>query len=130
MVSEVELAQVESQYQQALAAIPSLERQIAQQENLLSVLLGRNPGLIPRGMAIEQLIDPGIPGALPSSLLERRPDILQAEQNLRAANAQIGVAKSLYYPTLSLTGAAGPRQHVARRLRVGRFGHRLPGRDV
>ena len=107
VVSEVELAQVQSQYQQALAAIPSIERQIAQQENLLSVLLGRNPELIPRGMAIDQLMAPGIPGALPSSLLERRPDILQAEQDLHATNAQIGVAKSLYYPTLSLTGALG-----------------------
>ena len=107
VVSEVELSQIDSQYQQALAAIPSVERQVAQQENLLSVLLGRNPELIPRGMSIDQFVAPGIPGALPSSLLERRPDILQAEQDLRAANAQIGVAKSLYYPTLSLTGALG-----------------------
>ncbi len=107
VVSEVELAQVQSQYQQALAVIPALERQIAVQENLLSILLGRNPEMIPRGMTIDQLVEPGIPGALPSSLLERRPDILQAEQDLRAANAQIGVAKSLYYPTLSLTGALG-----------------------
>jgi multidrug efflux system outer membrane protein len=107
VVSEVELAQVQSQYQQALAVIPSLERQIAVQENLLSILLGRNPELIPRGMTIDQLAEPGIPGALPSSLLERRPDILDAEQRLRASNAQIGVAKSLYYPTLSLTGVLG-----------------------
>jgi multidrug efflux system outer membrane protein len=107
VVSEVELAQVQSQYQQALAAVPSIERQIALQENLLSILLGRNPEAIPRGKSIEQLTEPGIPGALPSALLERRPDILQAEQQLRASNAQIGVAKSLYYPTLSLTGALG-----------------------
>jgi multidrug efflux system outer membrane protein len=107
VVSEVELAQIQSQYQQALAAIPSLERQIALQENLLSILLARNPGPIPRGRSIEELIEPGIPGALPSTLLERRPDILQAEQRMRAANAQIGVAKSLYYPTLSLTGVFG-----------------------
>jgi outer membrane protein, multidrug efflux system len=107
VVSDVELAQIQSQYQQALAVIPSIERQVAVQENLLSILLGRNPGLIPRGMTIDQLIEPGIPGALPSSLLERRPDVLQAEQQLRAANAQIGVAKSLYYPTLSLTGVLG-----------------------
>ena len=107
VVSEVEVAQVESQYQQALAVIPSLERQIAVQENLLSILLGRNPELIPRGMTIDQLIEPGIPGALPATLLERRPDILDAEQRLHASNAQIGVAKSLYYPTLSLTGALG-----------------------
>ncbi len=107
VVSQVELAQVESQYQQALAAIPALEQQIAAQENLIAILLGRNPGPIPRGLTIDELATPGIPGGLPSTLLERRPDILQAEQNLVAANANIGVAKSLYFPTLSLTGALG-----------------------
>jgi multidrug efflux system outer membrane protein len=106
-VSEVERSQVESQYQQAQAAVPSFERQVAQQEDLLSVLLGRNPGDIPRGKTIEELLEPTIPPDLPASLLERRPDILQAEQNLHAVNAQIGVAKSLYYPTLSLTGLLG-----------------------
>ena len=107
VVSEVERSQVESQYRQAQAAIPSFERQVAQQENLLSVLLGRNPGDIPRGKRIEELLDPAIPPGLPAVLLERRPDILQAEQNLRAANATIGIAKSLYFPTLSLTGFLG-----------------------
>ena len=106
-VSEVERSQVESQYRQAQAAVPSLERQVAVQENLLAVLLGRNPGDIPRGKPIEELVDPAVPMNLPSTLLERRPDVLQAEQNLRSANAQIGVAKSLYYPTLSLTGFFG-----------------------
>ncbi len=107
VVSQVEVAQVESQYQQALAAIPALEQQIAAQENLISILLGRNPGPIERGKAIDELVAPAIPGDLPSTLLERRPDILQAEQNLVAANANIGVARSLYYPTLSLTGVLG-----------------------
>jgi multidrug efflux system outer membrane protein len=107
VVSEVERSQVESQYRQAQAAIPSFERQVAQQENLLSVLIGRNPGDIPRGKRIDELVDPAIPPGLPAALLERRPDILQAEQNLRAANATIGVAKSLYFPTLSLTGFLG-----------------------
>jgi multidrug efflux system outer membrane protein len=107
VVSEVELAQVQSQYQQALAAIPGLEQQIAAQENLLSILLGRNPGPIPRGRTIDELATPGIPGDLPSTLLERRPDILQAEQTLVAANANVGVARALYYPTLSLTGLLG-----------------------
>ncbi len=107
VVSQVEVAQVASQYQQALAAIPSIERQIASQENLISVLLGRNPGPIPRGRAIEEFVAPGIPGELPSTLLERRPDILQAEQTLVAANANVGVAKSLYYPSLTLTGVLG-----------------------
>jgi len=107
VVSQVEVSQIESQYQQALAAIPELERQISAQENLISVLLGRNPGPIARGKAIDELIAPAIPGDLPSTLLERRPDILQAEQNLVAANANIGVARSLYFPTLSLTGVLG-----------------------
>jgi multidrug efflux system outer membrane protein len=106
-VSQVEVSQVESQYQQALAAIPSLEQQIAAQENLISVLLGRNPGPIPRGRTIDELAAPSIPGDLPSTLLERRPDILQAEQNLVAANANIGVARSLYFPDFSLTGLLG-----------------------
>jgi len=106
-VSELERSQVESQYRQAQAAVPSFARQVAQQENLLAVLLGRASGDIPRGKTIEELLDPQIPPGLPATLLERRPDILQAEQNLRAANAAIGVAKSLYYPTLSLTGAVG-----------------------
>jgi multidrug efflux system outer membrane protein len=106
-VSELERSQVESQYRQAQAAVPGFERQVAQQENLLCVLLGRNPGDIPRGKPIEALVDPAIPPGLPATLLERRPDVLQAEQNLRATNAQIGVAKSLYFPTLSLTGLLG-----------------------
>ncbi len=107
VVSEVELKQVESQYQQALAAIPALEQQIAAQENLIALLLGRNPGAIPRGRTLDQLVAPGIPADLPSTLLERRPDILQAEQALVAANANIGAAKALYFPTLSLTGLLG-----------------------
>jgi len=107
VVSEVELNQVESQYQQALAAIPALEQQIAAQENLISVLLGRNPGPIARGRTIDELSTPGIPSDLPSTLLERRPDILQAEQILIATNANIGAAKALYFPTLSLTGLLG-----------------------
>ncbi|MGH8688619.1 MAG: efflux transporter outer membrane subunit [Burkholderiales bacterium] len=106
-VSELERAQVESQYRQAQAAVPGFERQVAQQENLLSVLLGRNPGDIPRGKPIDQLTDPVVPAGLPSALLERRPDVLQAEENLRAANASIGAAKALYFPTLSLTGLFG-----------------------
>ena len=107
VVSKLELEQVQSQYQQALAAIPSLEQRIAAQENLIAVLQGRNPYPIPRGKSIDELTTPGIPADLPSSLLERRPDILQAEQNLIAANADIGAAKALYYPQLSLTGSLG-----------------------
>ena len=107
VASQVEVSQVESQYQQARAAIPAIEQQIAAQENLISILIGRNPGPISRGKPILKLGTPGVPADLPSTLLERRPDILQAEQNLVAANANVGVAKSLYYPTISLTGLLG-----------------------
>jgi multidrug efflux system outer membrane protein len=106
-VSRLEVAQVQSQYQQALAAIPQLEQQIAAQENLIAVLQGRNPYPIPRGKPIDELTIPQVPAGLPSSLLERRPDILQAEQNLIAANADIGAAKALYYPQFNLTGSYG-----------------------
>ncbi|MDD2894159.1 MAG: efflux transporter outer membrane subunit [Halothiobacillaceae bacterium] len=107
VISQLQLAQVQSQYQLAQTAIPGIEQQIAVQENLLSILLGRNPGDIPRGKPLNQLAMPPIPADLPSSLLQRRPDILSAEAQLVAANAQIGVARSLYFPTLSLTGALG-----------------------
>ena len=105
--SEVELLQVQSQYQQALAAIPALELRIAAQENLISILVGRNPGPVPRDKTIDELTPPSIPADLPSTLLERRPDIMQAEQTLVAANASIGIARSLYFPSLSLTGLLG-----------------------
>ncbi len=107
IVSQTEVVQIRSQYQQALAAIPSFQLQIAAQENLISILLGRNPEPIPRGKTIDQLVAPLIPADLPSALLQRRPDILQAEQNLVAANASIGAARALYYPSISLTGALG-----------------------
>jgi multidrug efflux system outer membrane protein len=99
--------QAESQYREAVARVPELEREIAQQENFLSVLLGRNPGSIPRGRDIDALLFPTVPEGLPASLLERRPDIRQAEQNLIAANADIGVAKAAYFPDISLTALLG-----------------------
>ncbi len=107
VVSQVEMAQVISEYEAAAAAVPSAERAIAQAENALAVLLGRNPGPIPRGKTIDELNLPPVPAGLPSDLLERRPDIRQAEQNLIAANARIGAARALYYPTISLTGLFG-----------------------
>ncbi len=107
VIAELELNQMQSEYEQALAAIPDIERQIAQQENLISVLLGENPGPIPRGRTLDELALPVVPAGLPSDLLEQRPDLLQAEQNLAAANADIGAAKALYYPTITLTGQAG-----------------------
>ena len=106
-ISELELSQAQSQYYSAIATVPAIERQIAQQENALSVLLGRNPGSIPRGKTIDQLAFPVIPAGLPSDLLVRRPDIRQAEQQLIAANARIGVAKGQYFPSISLTGFFG-----------------------
>ena len=105
--SEVEYVQVKSQYEEAMATIPAVQKAITQQENALSVLLGRNPGPISRGKTIDQLVLPSIPAGLPSDLLSRRPDILLAEQNLIAANARIGVAKAAYYPAISLTGFFG-----------------------
>ena len=107
IISLLELSQNRSQYEEALATIPVLEKSIAQQENGLSVLLGKNPGPIPRGKTIDELLLPGIPAGLPSELLTRRPDIREAEQKLIAANAQIGAAKAQYFPTISLTGLFG-----------------------
>jgi len=107
IVSQIEVVQIRSQYQQALTAIPAIEQAIAAQENLISILLGRNPAPIPRGKSIDQIVAPLIPADLPSALLQRRPDIMQAEQNLVAANANIGATRALYYPSLSLTGALG-----------------------
>ncbi len=106
-VSQMNVAQAQSQYETAAAQIPVTEGQIAQLENALSVLVGRNPGPIERGKAIHELTAPPTPAGLPSELLERRPDLLQSEQQLVAANAQIGAAKALYFPTISLTGALG-----------------------
>lgn len=106
-VSQLEVSQAESQYEAARQSIPSYESQIRQQENLISLLLGRPPGPIPRGKRLDELTPPGIPAGLPSELLERRPDIIQAEQTLIAANAQIGVAKAAYFPKISLTGLLG-----------------------
>ena len=90
------------------AQIPDLERQIAQQENAISILLGNNPGDVPRGLKLtDQPHPPEVPAGLPSALLERRPDVREAEENLVAANAQIGVARAAYFPQISLTGFRG-----------------------
>ena len=107
LVSKLELYQAKSQYEQALAAVPLIEKAIGQQEDAICLLLGRNPGPIKRGKTLEQFAVPAIPAGLPSSLLERRPDIRQAEQNLIAANARIGVARAQFFPSISLTGLFG-----------------------
>jgi multidrug efflux system outer membrane protein len=107
IASELQLSQAESQYQETAADIPAIERQIGQLENAFSVLLGRNPGDIVRGRGLDELTPPAIPAGLPSDLLQRRPDVRGAEADLRAANAQVGVARSLYYPSIGLTGLLG-----------------------
>jgi multidrug efflux system outer membrane protein len=107
VVSDLELSQARSEYATALRTLPQLEQSAAQQENALSTLVGRNPGPIVRGRAIDQLAMPPVPAGLPSELIERRPDLLAAEQALIAANARIGAAKAAYFPTISLTGAFG-----------------------
>ena len=107
VVSQVQVSQADSEYAIALASEYDFEQQIAQQENALSLLLGENPGPIPRGKPIDQLTVPSIPAGLPSSLLDQRPDIREAEQTLVSANAQIGAARAQYFPTISLTGLFG-----------------------
>ena len=106
-VSQLQVAQVQSQLETAAARIPQIRTQIKLTENALSILLGRNPGPLPRGRSIAELSPPPVPAGVPSQLLERRPDIVQAEQQLIAANAQIGAAKALYFPTISLTAGLG-----------------------
>ncbi len=107
VVSELEIAQVRTEYEQAAAAIPPLERSIALTENALSVLLGQNPGAMLRGKTIDELALPAIPAGVPAQLLARRPDIRSAEQSLVAADARVDVARSQYFPTISLTGLFG-----------------------
>ena len=106
-VSQMEVEQARVRYETAAAQIPQIRRDIATLESALSTLLGRSPGPIARGRGIFEIAIPAVPAGVPSQLLERRPDLRQAEQQLIAANAQIGAAKAQYFPTISLTGAAG-----------------------
>jgi multidrug efflux system outer membrane protein len=104
----LDLRQSEQLVYTAAETIPSLESQIGQTENQIRLLLGENPGEVVRGHGLtEQGLPPEVPAGLPSELLERRPDIRAAEQDLIAANAEIGVARAAYFPTLSLSGALG-----------------------
>lgn len=106
--SALETASAEASLASTSATIPALERRIAEQENQLSLLLGRDPGEVPRGAALnDQLLLPEIPAGIPSDLLERRPDVRAAEQALVTANANVGVATAELFPTISLTGAFG-----------------------
>ena len=105
--SELEVRQIESEYQRRQALIPAAEQSIAQAEHALKLLMGQNPGPIRRGRSLDELKLPAVPVGLPSDILARRPDIQQAEQQLIAANARIGVARGQYFPKVSLTGDVG-----------------------
>ena len=114
--SDLDVSQSEQLVYTASESIPDLERQIQQQENLLSILLGENPGSITRGQALtEQPVPEAVPSGLPSELLERRPDVRQAEEIIVAANAQIGVAKASFFPSISLTGTGGLESNALNR---------------
>jgi outer membrane protein, multidrug efflux system len=105
----LDLRQAEQLVDTAAETIPTLQQQIEQTENQISLLLGKNPGEVIRhqGAFNEDVFPPEVPAGLPSALLERRPDIRAAEQNLIAANAQIGIARAAYFPQLSLSGLVG-----------------------
>ncbi len=115
-ISQMNVQQARTQYETAAATIPQIENLIVQTENAISILLGRNPEPVPRGKSIYELVLPSVPAGVPSQLLENRPDILQAEQNLIAANARIGAARALYFPTISLTGDYGRSSGALRNL--------------
>ena len=108
VATKLDVLQAQQVLDSANATIPDLERQIAQDENAISILLGNYPQGIPRGRPlVEQPLPPEVPPGLPSTLIERRPDIREAEQNLVASNAEIGVAKAQFFPQISLTGSGG-----------------------
>jgi multidrug efflux system outer membrane protein len=108
VATKLDVLQAQQVLDSANATIPDLERQIAQEENAISILLGNYPQAVPRGRPlVEQSLPPEVPPGMPSSLMERRPDIREAEQILVAANAEIGVAKAQFFPQISLTGSGG-----------------------
>src|SRR6201981_395492 len=108
VATKLDVLQAQQVLDTANAQVPDLERQIAQEENAISILLGDYPQDVPRGLPlIEQPLPPEVPPGWPSTVIERRPDIRQAEQNLIAANAEIGVAKAQFFPQIALTGSGG-----------------------
>jgi outer membrane protein, multidrug efflux system len=115
--SMLDVSQSEQLVDTAAETIPSLELQIAQAENSLSTLLGKNPGPIPRGLELTAQPNPApVPAGLPSALLEQRPDIREAEENLIEANANMGVAKASLFPSISLTGTGGYESYALNNL--------------
>ena len=118
--SLLDLREAQELVDTAAETIPDLERQIEQQEDLISDLLGENPGPVARGLTLtEEPAPPVVPAGLPSALLERRPDIREAEANLIAANADIGVAKADFFPNISLTGTGGLESYALDRFFTG-----------
>jgi multidrug efflux system outer membrane protein len=108
VATKLDVLQAQQTLDTANAQIPDLERQIAQEEDAISILLGNYPQGITRGLPlVEQPLPPDVPPGMPSSLLERRPDIREAEQMLVAANAEVGVATAEFFPQISLTGSGG-----------------------
>ena len=108
VATKLDVLQAQQVLDTANAAIPDLERQIGQEEDAVSILLGHYPEGARRGRPlVEQPLPPEVPPGMPSSLLERRPDIRQVEQDLIAANAEIGVARAAFFPQISLTGSGG-----------------------
>lgn len=106
-VPKLDLHQAEQQEAIAASAIPAFERMVAKTENFLSILIGQNPRAIDRSTLAKQVIPPAIPVGIPSELLQRRPDILQAEQMFYAETARIGVAQAMRFPSFSITAALG-----------------------
>jgi multidrug efflux system outer membrane protein len=108
VATKLDVLQAQQVLDTANAQVPDLERQIGQEEDAISILLGNYPEGVPRGLSLVlQTLPPEVPPGLPSSIIERRPDIREAEQNLIAANAEIGVAKAQFFPQISLTGSGG-----------------------
>jgi multidrug efflux system outer membrane protein len=108
VIAKLDADQFEAERANAAARAAELERQMVQKENQISVLLGRNPSQIIRGRTLtEQVMPPEVPPGLPSELLQRRPDLVRAEQELAAATARIGMAKADRFPKLSITGLIG-----------------------
>ncbi len=121
--SMLDVRQAEQLVFTAASEVPTLEQQIEQEENFISILIGNNPAPVPRGRKLtEQEHPPTVPAGLPSSLLERRPDIRQAEEQLISANAQIGVARAAYFPQISLTATAGYQSSALTSLFLGPAG--------